>query len=309
MARKPFVYVLSLPERAARSLCALSGGLVREIGDVVLPAAVRRTALYRTMVEVTLRFLIEEVGQVEGIFPTETGLAQNFLLRRTASHGIELLGILTLHASPVWVLAALADITGAGRKLIQEISQALQDEGLLDPESNFESMDQMLDGLEKSSARLAQSLNLPPVNLPAMRRDWEELKHEVAKMPAARMPGLERLEKIWKTLRESGEAQGRSVFTVSSMLAVSAIGHLPSNVLRISRAGGSAALRTGKVLGDALLNHYVEALDDIARTGVIEYWRREFRPYLRAVAGQFAPEHESTTERLLRKSKLYRDTI
>jgi len=114
------------------------------------------------MVEVTLRFLIEEVGQVEGIFPTETGLAQNFLLRRTASHGIELLGLLTLHASPVWVLAALADVTGAGRKLIQEISQALKDEGLLDPETNFETMDQMLDGLEKSSAHLAQALNLPP---------------------------------------------------------------------------------------------------------------------------------------------------
>ena len=31
-------------------------------------------------------------------------------------HGIELLGILTLHASPVWVLAALADATGAGKQ-------------------------------------------------------------------------------------------------------------------------------------------------------------------------------------------------
>jgi len=253
------------------------------------------------MVEVTLRFLIEEVGQVEGIFPTETGLAQNFLLRRTASHGIELLGLLTLHASPVWVLAALADVTGAGRKLIQEISQALKDEGLLDPETNFETMDQMLDGLEKSSAHLAQALNLPPVNLPAIRRDWEQLKVEVAQLPPAKIPGVERLEKVWNRLKELGKTQGRSVFTVSSLLAVSAIGHLPSNVLWLSRAGTSAARRTSKVLGDALLSHYVEALDEIARTGVIEYWRREFRPYLRAVAEHFAPAHESSTERLLRR--------
>ena len=70
------------------------------------------------MVEVVLRFLIEEVGQAEGIHPSEGLLAEKFLLKRTASHGIELLGILAFHASPIWVLAALADATGSGRKLI-----------------------------------------------------------------------------------------------------------------------------------------------------------------------------------------------
>src|SRR6185312_1737605 len=115
-------YVLSLPERALRSVAAVSGGLLREIGNVALPASVRRTTLYRTMVDVSLRFLIQEVGEVEGIYPSEGRLAEAFLLQRGASHGIELLGILAFHASPVWVLAALADATGGGRKLILEIS-------------------------------------------------------------------------------------------------------------------------------------------------------------------------------------------
>ena len=64
-----YQYLLSLPERAIRSLAAISGGLLREIGNVALPASIRRTSLYRTMVEVALRFLIEEVGQVEGVYP------------------------------------------------------------------------------------------------------------------------------------------------------------------------------------------------------------------------------------------------
>jgi len=67
-------------ERAIRSLGALSGGLLREIGSVALPPGIRRTTLYRTMVEVTLRFLIEEVGQVKGIYPYQDQLAQNFIL-------------------------------------------------------------------------------------------------------------------------------------------------------------------------------------------------------------------------------------
>jgi hypothetical protein len=108
--RSRYKYILSLPARAIRSLGALSGGLLREIGEVALPAAIRRTILYRTMVGV-LRFLIEQVGEVEGIYPSESHLAEDFILQRTASHGIELLGILTFRASPIWVLAALADIT------------------------------------------------------------------------------------------------------------------------------------------------------------------------------------------------------
>ena len=60
--RSRYKYILSLPERAVRSLGALSGGLLREIGEVALPGAIRRTILYRTMVGVTLRFLIEQVA-------------------------------------------------------------------------------------------------------------------------------------------------------------------------------------------------------------------------------------------------------
>src|SRR5450432_2689569 len=166
---RPYKYILSLPERAIRSLGALSGGLLREIGNVVLPASIRRTTLYSTMVDVALRFLIEEVGQVEGVYPSEGRLAENFLLKRTASHGIELLGILAFHASPIWVLAALADATGGGRKLILEIADALKEEGLLPRDTRFETMDQILDGLEKTSGHLATALNLPPVDIPGLR--------------------------------------------------------------------------------------------------------------------------------------------
>ena len=81
--------------------------------------------------EATLRFLIEQVGQVGGVYPTEDKLTEDFLLRRTAGNGIELIGILAFRASPVWVLAALADASGAGRYLIREIADCLKEEGLL----------------------------------------------------------------------------------------------------------------------------------------------------------------------------------
>jgi len=284
-----------------RSLGALSGGLLREIGNVVVPASLRRTTLYRTMVDVTLRFLIEEVGQVEGVYPTQGHLAENFLVQRTASHGIELLGILTFHASPVWILAALADATGAGNKLIREISQALVEEGLLEKDARFDTMEQMLDGLEATSSHLAQTLNLPPVDIASLRREWEALREEVKSIPPKKVPTPERLESVWEEMRRTAKEQGRPVFVVSSLMAVSALSHVPANMLWLSRAAHSAARRTGKVLGGAILDHYMQTLHEISEAGFLAYWTREFRPYLRAAASQFAPHHETLTERLLHK--------
>ena len=300
MSGKPrYKYILSLPERAIRSLSALSGGLLREIGNVALPASVRRTVLYRTMVDVALRFLIEVVGQVEGVYPANAEFAENVLLKRAAGHGIELLGIAAFHASPIWVLAALADVTGGGRKLIHEISRALKDEGLLDKQTRFETMEQVLDGLEKTSAHLATSLNLPPVDIPSLRRDWDRLKSELKKIPPRNVPRIERIEGLWKDIQQSAKRQDRSVFLVSSLMAVSTVAHVPANLLWLSRAARSAARRTGKVLGEAILDHYTEALGEIARTGFVNYWAREFRPYLKGAAEQFAATHGSLTERLL----------
>ena len=101
-------YLLSVPERILRATLGLGAGVVRELGDVGLPDAVRRSQLYQNVVDATLRFLIEQVGGAEGVYNAEQTLPDNFLARRTAGNAVEVLGIVAFRASPVWVLAALA---------------------------------------------------------------------------------------------------------------------------------------------------------------------------------------------------------
>ncbi len=180
-------YLVSLPERVVRSAAALAGGLIRELGDVTVPAAVRRTKSYQMMVDIALRFMIEQVGQVEGVYPSEGQLANNFLLRRTAGHGIELAGLLAFRASPVWIMAALADISGAGRQIVQEISDALKEEGLLDRDAKFENIDQLLDGLEQTSGRAADLFNAPPMDVEGLRKEWAGFRQEHREDPAAQL--------------------------------------------------------------------------------------------------------------------------
>jgi hypothetical protein len=205
-------YLLSLPERALRSMSTLSAGLLRELSEVALPRAVRRTRLYTALVENTLRFLIENVGQVEGAYPPQGKLADNFAMRRFAGNGIELIGLLTFSASPVWVLAALADLSGTGRQLIREIAQSLKDEDLLAAGADYETIDQLLDGLEGAAGRLAETANTPPLDVASLRREWSDLRREAAKIPTPHLPSGDALGRCWEELKTTAAVQGRPVF-------------------------------------------------------------------------------------------------
>ena len=293
-------YLISLPERVVRSAAALAGGLIRELGDVTVPAAVRRTKTYQTMVEIALRFMIEQVGQVEGVYPSEGELASNFLLRRTAGHGIELAGLLAFRASPVWIMAALADISGAGRQIVQEFSEALKEEGLLDRESKFENIDQLLDGLEQTTGQAADLFNAPPMDVAGLRKEWATFRQSIAKIPPRNLPSAELVRRHWDELKAEAVAQQRSVFQLSSIMAVSAFAHAPETLLRLARAANRAVWRTGQLFAGSVLEHYSHTLRDIRERGYAAYWAEAFRPYLRAAAGQFSPKHRSLTDRLLR---------
>jgi hypothetical protein len=293
-------YLLSLPERTLRSATALAGGVIREIGQVTIPLTIRRSQTYQNLVEATLRFLIEQVGDVKGVYPAEDRLAEDFLVRRTAGNGIELIGFLTFRASPVWVLAALADASGAGRFLIAEISQSLKEEGLLDPDTEFSTVDQMLDGLEGSAGRLASTINMPPLDVASLRREWREVRKHLAKIPPRNLPPLESLRELWSGVKSEAQRQERSVFEMSSVMALSAIGGLPQKVRWLSASTRLAVGKTGAVVAGVLLDHYRRTLQEIRDRGYLRYAAGQFRPYLYGALSAFSPRRRSLTERLLK---------
>ena len=96
-----------------RSALGLGAGVAREVGEVALPAGVRRSQLYQNLVDTTLRYLTEKVGGVEAVRGMGSEVPDDFVARRAAGNAVEVLGIVAFRASPVWVLAALADLSAA----------------------------------------------------------------------------------------------------------------------------------------------------------------------------------------------------
>jgi len=295
-------FLLSLPERGLRSATALAGGLLREIGDVAIPKTIRRSQLYDNLVESTLRFLIEQVGQVKDAYPGGEKLSEDFLVRRTAGNGIELIGILTFRASPVWVLAALADASGAGRFLVREITASLKAEGLLEPGTEFDTVDEMLVGLEASAGRMAANVNLPPLDVESLRQEWNALRGDLARIPPRQLPGTQALRDLWQEIEQEAGRQNRSVFQVSSLMAISAMKSVPEKARWLSASARYAASKTSTAVGGILLEDYRTSLKQIRETGYVRYAVDQFRPYLSAAVSQFSPRHQSLTERLISKA-------
>jgi len=238
----------------------------------------------------------------KGIYPTEQPQPDDFLVRRGAGNAIELLGIVAFRVSPVWVLAALADLTGLGRRLIPEISQALKAQGLLEPETHFESMDQLLDGLEKTSSRLAATFNTPPLDVASLRQEWADLRTQARSLKPVDLPSPRAVGQQWDQLQEEAARQGRSVFETSSVMAVAAVRALPGKVRWLSASARVGATHTGKILSAAILDHYSQTLRELREVGYVTYAKRQLSPYLRACMAQFSPQKRTLTQRLLHRT-------
>jgi hypothetical protein len=294
-------YVFSIPERFIRSLTGIGGGAALEVSEVLLPIKVRRSRLYRATVGTTLQFLVNQVGQIQNTATKDQqSLPSDYLLRRAAGNVVELAGIVSFHASPVWVLAALADLAGAGRDLIEEITSALQAEGLLPAGRTFQTVDQLLDGLERTAGRLSDTINTPPLDVATLRSEWDELRRDSTQLTRAAIP-VHQIYGQWRDLQSEAAAQGQSVLQLSSVIALSAVRELPENMRTLTRIAHIGGKRVGEWLTTGLFGHYRKSLGEIREVGYLRYWLREFRPYLDGVLQQFSSEHVSTTERLLNR--------
>ena len=299
MRAAPYLYALSLPERTLRSLSALSGGILREVSELALPAKVRDAALYRATAGIGLRFLIEQLGDVRGIYPRQDPLSRQFVRRYAVGSSIEMVGVATIFLSPVWVLAALGDATRVGKTLFSEIGDALKAEKLLDPGAQFETMAQLLDGMERTSTHLALTVNMPPLDVTGLRREWEQFRENLAVLPPARLPTAADVERAWNSLQTVSRDVQQSVFSVSAAMGMSALSSVPSRLQWLSRSAAVAARTTGMVVGGAFLDHYAAASKELTATGFAAYCAKHSRPYLVAAIRGFLPEKRSWTERLL----------
>jgi hypothetical protein len=274
-------WLLSLPERALRSLAAVLGGLIHETATLLLPRLVRQSRLYEATAKNLLRITVERVGGVEpqqapdGEVEPDPG---RLAIRKGAGNVVELGSIAAFGFSPLWLLAAAADVSRGSRTYLDAFVSELRAAEVLGRDTNVETLDDVLGALEGVSGTSARLIDVPPLEVEALRRSLADLRRD-----ASGLPSPAELARALDGLRRTARLEGRSLLEVS---------------VGIGLAFFNSARHVGQ---QHVLDPYGEDLRPLRREGFGAYATRVSRPYAQAVARHFDPESRTLTERGLER--------
>ena len=112
-------------------------------------------------------------------------LAGEKALRKAAGNAVELVTFSLVGWSPVWLLAAAADVMGGSQVYLRALVADLQQEGVLASEARIVSVEELLAALEQTLGQAADTVDMPPLNVEDMRASWTALRRQAADLPDA----------------------------------------------------------------------------------------------------------------------------
>jgi hypothetical protein len=213
---------------------------------------------------------------VSGAYPPDGVTAGELMKRKAAGNAIEIASIVATGLSPLWVLAAIADLTGGSKAYLRELVDQLRVDGLLPPDADAEDYNDLLDRLEASSGTLADAVDVPPLSVAEARHAFDTLREQ-----GRNLPGPDELAAFWTDLRDTARTEGISTMELSAAL-------------------GAAAARAGREIGsEHLADFYRGQLADIREEGLLRWLKATASPYAAGALGQFDPARTSYTERAI----------
>jgi hypothetical protein len=271
-------FLASIPERIVRSLAAVVGGAVHETAELVLPRMARRSRLYEATAKNMLRIAIELVGDVERPVPPDEPEVGEVMKRKTAGNVVEFGSIAAFGFSPLWLLAAAADVSRGSRVYLDALVLELKRANVLREETQLTTVDDLLAALEGASGTTARLVDLPPLELADLRASLGELRSSAGELPTPR-----ELAALYGGLRRAAARERRPLLEVSAGM-------------------GLAFLLSARSIGrENLVGPYREDLAPLRQEGFAAYARRVAGPYREALAAHFDRERSTWTERGLAK--------
>jgi hypothetical protein len=270
-------FLLSVPERLVRALAAALGGTLHETFQLALPRVVRSSRLYEATARNLLRVTIELVGGVvphasvdDEVEPDPGRLA----VRKGAGNVVELGSIAAFGFSPLWVLAAAADASRGSRVYLDAFVRELVAQRVLPEDSRPGSVDELLAALEGVSGTSARLVDIPPLELAALRNSLADLRRDATSLPTPA-----ELARVFDGLRETASRERASLLAVS---------------VGIGLAFFNSARKVGR---QHVLDPYTDDLRPVRDEGFAAYANRVSRRYADAVARHFDIEQATLTER------------
>ena len=291
------VYALSLPERYVRGLSALLGGIFKETTDILVPGVVKDTTSYNIFVGNILRFTVENVGGVKGVYDDE-GLEGEFATRKLIGNTIEGVGIATIHLSPLWFFAFFADSVKGGQAYLERLHEEMVENGYIDSETSADSFSTLFEGLERTTTSFAQNIDTPPLTKDEILSNIEEIRDSISDLlsnsGSVASTTVTEMSNVLQDFMNTATDEGQSLLELGGLLTL-------QTTNRVKQLGGltiSAPNVAGKMLYENILGYYSDTLTEIHERGYANVASETIEPYGQAILNQFSTEKITWTERL-----------
>jgi tetratricopeptide (TPR) repeat protein len=211
------------------------------------------------------------------------------------SNAVDIAGVAALHVSPLWFFAAVSDVALGARSYLQAVAAELKKQGVIAEDASIHNLDDLLGSIQQLSGKMADRLDVPPLSIAELRRSVEELRAEAARVDLAKAIPAAEVDRLWRELEETAGREGKSLFEVSSAVAMLTVGKAA-----LAGKGAYGSLRAGWRLADEnVLRYYLGALASIHEKGYYQTVSEAFEPYLRGLQTLFAPATGTLTEEAL----------
>ena len=291
------IYALSLPERYVRGLSALLGGIFKETTDILVPGVVKDTTSYNIFVGNILRFTVENVGGVKGVYDDE-GLEGEFATRKLIGNTIEGVGIATIHLSPLWFFAFFADSVKGGQAYLERLHEEMVENGYIDSETSADSFTTLFEGLERTTTSFAQNIDTPPLTKDEILSNIEEIRDSISDLlsnsGSIASGSVTEMSNVLQDFMNTATDEGQSLLELGGLLTL-------QTTNRVKQLGGlavSAPNVAGKMLYENILGYYSDTLTEIHERGYANVASETIEPYGHAILNQFSTEKITWTERL-----------
>lgn len=303
-----FQYSASLPERTLRSAGALAGGFMRESANWLLPSAFRNSRSYSIFIQQMLDFVCNDIGGVRKLWAAspadpdsdltpEEQAAQNqaFLARKTVGNLLDMSALATFHVSPLTVLAIFSDVAYGSKHYLQELSQRLKSQHIIDENTTIDSASDLLGALEKASSSAVGVFDKPPISITGLRQTILETQSAVREIDPTKLLPAAEIDQLWRQIDMAAKEQNASIWDVSATISLVAL----NNIQAVGQGALVGLEVAGSLFNQHIIQHYWDGLRAIERQGLIPTLSKASTPYLEAVWSNFTVDRKTWTEQLL----------
>ena len=292
---KYLMFGLSLPERTVRSTAAMVGGAINESASLLVPQAFQDSKTYNTFVKQMLNIMANDIGGVakpESKPDARNADVENYVAKKTVSTFVDLAGMATMHVSPLTILAIVSDVAYGSKTYLNELTDELKREGVIEENSVINSAAELLDAVGTASSNTADAFDMPPVSVEGLRETIQRTRESVANIDPTLLIPQSEIEQLWTDMQTIADKEHVNVFEVSSAMTMYTLGQVNT----VSQGALTTIRVTGSLIDRHLFDHYRQGLQEINDRGIYTMLAESSQPYLEAVWFNFSTDRPTVTE-------------